>query len=109
MFDIKSIEYENNGHVFIINISDSSEVLYKNISVKISNDLVFKYIENLYSIIDDWEEEYINLNIIDGGSWKLYINYSNGNKKVYSGKASYPSNFEAFERLNQKLIEVIYE
>ena len=45
--------------------------------------------------------------MIDGSSWSLSIIYSNGNKKEYSGKSSYPNNFEAFERLNQKLIDEV--
>ena len=66
-----------------------------------------EYLRNLFCIIDSWNKEYINTKMIDGSSWSLSIIYSNGNKKEYSGKSSYPNNFEAFERLNQKLINEV--
>jgi len=107
MVDIKSIEYENNEKKLIINISDKIQILYKDILNIIDDQLLFKYLENLFCIIDDWEKEYINTKMIGGNNWKLSIAYMNGNKKEYSGKSSYPTNFEAFERLNQKLINEV--
>lgn len=107
MIYIKSIVYENNDQNLIINIRDKSQILYKDILNIIDNQLISKYLENLFCIIDDWEEEYINIKMINGNNWKLSIVYTNGNKKEYSGKSSYPTNFEAFERLNQKLINEV--
>ena len=45
-------------------------------------------------------KEYINTKLIDNSNWKLAIIFTNGNKKQYRGKSSYPYNFEAFESLN---------
>jgi len=104
MLGIKEIVYEKNGESLIINISDNCKISYKYISRVVDNELIFKYLEHLFRIIDDWRKEYVDTRIIDGGIWKLSINYVNGNKKEYRGKGTYPNNFEAFERLNQKLI-----
>ena len=80
---IKSIIYEKNNNTFIININNESKIQYNNNIVKsIDNISVFKYLDSLYGIIDDWQKEYY-------------------------GKSSYPTNFEAFERLNQKLIDEV--
>lgn len=107
MKGINCIIYENNNQTLIINIGEKNQFIYKDISKVINNELVFKYLESLFSIIDDWEECYINNNIIDGNYWKLSIVYLNGNKNEYSGKAYHPNNFEAFERLNQNLINEV--
>ena len=45
--------------------------------------------------------------MIDGINWDLSIIYYDGNKKEYRGRANYPNNFEAFERLNKKLINEV--
>ena len=105
MKGVKSIIYEIDGQTLSINIGEKSQIKCKDISSIISEEKVFEYLRNLFSIIDNWNKEYINTRIIDGGNWKLSIIYSNGNKKEYIGKSSYPNNFEAFERLNQKLID----
>ena len=107
MKSIKSIIYEIDGQNLVINIGDKNQIKYKDISSIISEEKVYEYLRTLFSIIDNWNKEYINTRIIDSGNWKLSIIYSNGNKKEYSGKSSYPNNFEAFERLNQKLINEV--
>ena len=107
MIGVKSIIYEKNNKKLIINIDKESKIQYNDILKSLDNILVFKYLDSLYRIIDDWQKEYINMKIIDGDRWKLTITYINGNKKEYYGKSSYPTNFEAFERLNQKLIEEV--
>ena len=107
MMGVKSIIYEKNNKKLIISINNESKIQYNDILKSINNILIFKYLDSLYRIIDDWQKEYINTKIIDGDTWKLVITYINGNKKEYYGKSSYPANFEAFERLNQKLIEEV--
>lgn len=107
MIGIKNIIYERNNETFIISIDNESKIQYNDILKSIDNKFVFKYLDSLYRIIDNWEKEYIDTKIIDGDSWKLSIIYINGNKKEYRGKSSYPTNFEAFERLNQKLIDEV--
>ena len=66
--------------------------------------VIFKYLELLFNIIDNWQEKYIDTKIIDGDYWKLSITYIDDSKKEFYGKSNYPTNFEAFERLNQNLI-----
>ncbi len=105
MKGIKSIIYEIDGKNLVINIGDKNKIKYKDISIIISEEKTFEYLRNLFCIIDSWNNEYINTRMIDGSSWNLSIIYANGNKKEYIGKSNYPNNFEAFERLNQKLID----
>ena len=107
MKDIKIIIYEINGQTLSIGIGEKIQIKYKDISSVISEERFFKYLEKFFGIIDNWDKEYINTNVIDGNNWKLSIIYSNGNKKEYRGKSSYPNNFEAFERLNQELIDEV--
>lgn len=107
MIGVKSIIYEKNNQRLIISINNESKIQYNDILKAIDNILVFKYLDSLYRIINDWEKEYINTRIIDGDHWKLSITYINGNKKEYYGKANYPTNFEALERLNQTLIDEV--
>lgn len=105
--EIKSIIYENNNQTLIINIGYKNEIKYKDILGTLSNEKIYEYLKNLFCVINNWNPVYINNYVIDGGGWKLSILYDNGKKKEYSGKADYPSNFEVFEMLNQKLIEEV--
>lgn len=107
MIDIKSITFEKNGKSLNIYISNKSEIMYKDFLKTIDNSVVFRYLESLFSIIGSWQMEYIDTKIIDGDNWKLSITYRDGSKKEYYGKADYPTNFEALERLNQKLINEV--
>ena len=105
MQGIKNIIYEIDGQVLsFINIGEKIQIKYKDISSIISEEKFFKYLEKFFCIIDNWDKEYINTNVIDGNNWKLSIIYSNSDEKEYRGKSSFPNNFEAFERLNQELI-----
>lgn len=107
MIGIKNITFEKNGKSLNIYISNQSKIIYKDISITIDNNVIFKYLESLFSIIDSWQMEYIDTKTIDGDNWKLSIVYIDDSKKEYYGKANYPTNFEAFERLNQKLIDEV--
>lgn len=101
---VKSIIFERNDESLKIYISNKSKILYKDISKTIDNNVIFKYLELLFNIIDNWQEKYIDTKIIDGDYWKLSITYIDDSKKEFYGKSNYPTNFEAFERLNQNLI-----
>ena len=107
MIGVYSIIFEKNDSTLIISINNESTLKYKDISKRVDNSLIFNYLESLFSIIDGWEKEYIDITTVDGASWKLSINYIDGSKLEYSGKSNYPSNFEAFERLNQNLINEV--
>lgn len=108
MIGIKSIIFEKNNNRLIIDINNESKITYKDICKIVDNKLIYKYLEGLFSIIGSWQQEYIDISLIDGDHWKLDINYIDGNTKEYSGRSSYPTNFEAFERLNQRLIDEVY-
>ena len=105
---IKCMVYKKNNNSLIISINNYECIIQNNdILISIDNKLVYKYFDSLYRIIDDWQKEYIDTRIIDGDSWKLSITYMDGSKQEYYGKSSYPTNFEAFERLNQQLISEV--
>ena len=104
MKDIKTIIYENNDQTLIINIDDKNKILYKDITKIVNDELIFKYLISLFSIIANWKDEYINTQTIDGNNWKLCMIFKNNTKKEYKGHAVYPINFEAFEEITQKLI-----
>lgn len=108
MKDIKSIECIINNHALIINIGEKIQIEYENRLGIISKEKIFEYLINLFCIIDSWDEEYIDTKMIDNSKWELTIIHSNGIKINYHGKSNYPNNFEAFERLNQRLIEEVY-
>ncbi len=108
MIDLKSIVYERNHNSFTISIDNEIKIKYNEISKTVNDKLFFHYLNFLYRIIDDWQKEYIDIKNIDGDDWKLTITYTNGNIKEYYGNASFPYNFEAFERLNQEFIEEVY-
>lgn len=107
MKGIKNIVYKINNQALIINIGEKNQIEYKDILGTVSQEKIFEYLENFFGIIDNWDKEYINTSMIDGINWDLSIIYYDGNKKEYRGRAKYPNNFEAFERLNQKLINKV--
>ena len=107
MKDIKAVIYEVDGQIVSINIADKCQIKYRDTLSDVSEEKISKYLEKLFCIIYNWDKEYIKTSVIDGSNWKLSIIYSNDNKKEYRGRASYPNNFEAFERLNQEFIKEV--
>lgn len=101
--DIKTIIYEINGRDLIIDI-ENNIVFYENTNRQISDEVLFNYLRRFFSIINRWEEEYIDNSIIDGNVWKLVIVYTNGTQTQYRGKAKCPINFDSLEEINYKLI-----
>lgn len=105
MKGIKQIIYQyNNGSLIISIENDKSKIQNNDTLLFVDNKLIFNYLDSLYRIIYNWKKEYNNMGLIDGSSWKLSITYENDNIEEYSGMSNYPTNFEAFERLNHKLI-----
>ncbi len=107
MYIIKNVIYKNNNAEFILNINSKSTIKYNDELYSVDNKLVLKYITSLYSIIEDWQEEYIDTVDIDGNFWELTLIYSNDTKKEYTGRSSYPDNFEAFEDLIYKILKEV--
>lgn len=107
MIGVKSVIFERNNQSLIINIGNESKVSYKDITKIADDEEILKYLESLFRIIEHWKEEYIDTKMIDGDDWRLSIIYLDGNKKEYYGKADFPTNFEALERLNQKLVDEV--
>ena len=109
MFGVKSIVYQHNKENFIITIDEKCTIQYLNITKEVEKKLILDYLDVFFRIISEWDNEYIDLETIDGNEWSLTITFENDEKEVFSGKAKYPKNFEAYERLNKKLIkEALY-
>ena len=104
MLGIKNITYESKNGVFHLNVNEKT-LSYMSVKQEINQNTIFNYLERLFRIIDMWQEEYSSSNVIGGDSWQLLIDYTDGRIKKYSGYSNLPSNFEAFERLNQDIIE----
>lgn len=101
--DIKNIICEINNSSLIIDVENYS-IFYNGTNKKISEDTLFNYLKRFFSIINSWEEEYIDNSIIDGNVWRLIITYTDGSQKQYRGKAKCPINFDSLEEINYKLI-----
>ena len=102
--DIKTIICEINNYSLVIDMENYT-IFYNGINKKINEDILFNYLTHFFSIINDWEEEYIDYSIIDGNVWRILITYTDGSQKQYRGKAKCPINFSSFEEINYKLIK----
>lgn len=107
MLGIKSVIYQKNGINLTIIIKEISKIIYRDISATIDNELVLEYLRTLFCIIDEWKTEYIDTRAMDIDSWRLSIIYIDGSRREHCGKSNYPINFEAFERINLKLISEV--
>ena len=59
-------------------------------------------LERIVAITKDWEEQYNDLDILDGIQWSLDIEYANRKIKSYCGSNMFPDNFDDF----LKVIEI---
>ncbi len=103
MIDVKEVLFERNGKNLILSLENEAEVFFQDVSRKIEPTVAFNYLSDLMLIIDNWQNKYIDYSIIDGEHWKLVIIYLDGSKKEFVGKGCFPNNFEAVEKINQKL------
>lgn len=71
---------------------------------EIDNEMAKEFLDQLFRIIDGWENEYINSNFLDGTEWQLEIKYQDNEVLYYSGKNDFPDNFEYLDRLKYKLL-----
>lgn len=113
--NIKNVMYEKNlmlssPEYFKIVICEDSNILeysdnkymdsIKNPKIQQVNDeLVNKYFDKLFRIIDGWKNEYVKNDIVDGTQWQLQITYKDDNIKHYFGKNDFPSNFEYLDKI----------
>ena len=44
--------------------------------------------------IEDWKQEYVDIEILDGIQWKLVITYVDGRQRKYWGSNDFPYNFK---------------
>lgn len=107
MIGIDKIIFEYNDKLLIINVGRKCSVTYNNVTKDVDVKVIWNYLQTFTKIILDWEDEYIDNNIIGGSSWRLIINYINF-KKEYLGKGIYPSNFQILENINFKLINEVF-
>lgn len=82
----------------------SANVLDNPIIKEIDNNILKEFLDQLFRIIDGWENEYINSNFLDGTEWQLEIKYQDNEVIYYSGKNDFPDNFEYLDRLKYKLL-----
>ena len=108
MMDIKYIVFKNNHETLQITLGKENKIQYNNLSNVIDDEQAMKYLTDLFLIIKHWDNEYINTCLIDNNIWSLSIVFTNDIKREYYGKASYPDNFEAFERLINRIIKEVY-
>jgi len=82
----------------------------KNPKIKdVDDELVMKYFDQLFRIIDGWENKYVNDNIVDGMDWQLQITYKSGTVKHYFGKNDFPNNFEYLDKIKYEIINKVLE
>lgn len=117
--EIKSIVYEKKSmptleEHFKLEIGENTSsfgyAINKNKSKadNINNKLVMKFVDDLYRVIDSWESNYEDSNLIDGTEWNLQIIYRDGKIQSYSGRNNFPSNFEYLEKIKRELIDNIF-
>lgn len=105
--NIKSITYKNNHQSFILSL-DQNKITYNNHTVPIDKELLLKYVTAFVHIIMIWQEDYIDTSVIDGANWQITINFLDNQHKIYSGHGTYPTNFEALERLISQIISEVF-
>ena len=107
MMGLKNIIFEKNNKYFSIEIDEICKLSYSGVSVIVDRQLMYEYLNAFIKIVSSWKEEYTNYTTNDFQKWNLTIIFLNGKQKHYCGYSDFPSNFEMFEFLNQKLIDEV--
>lgn len=84
---------------------------------KISKDDLELFIAKLNKIgIADWENDYFNIDVLDGEQWELKVSYNDKLKKSISGSNCYPyseqnsiERTDVFIELMEALVQLIQE
>lgn len=67
------------------------------IEVQLSADAYMKYIHNIFaSGIVEWDEDYVDPNILDGIQWSVLITYDDGTTLETGGSNAYPPLWKKF-------------
>lgn len=99
----------NQSEYFKLEILENKNILKYSINEKsnifeIDNSKIDVFLDRLIRTIANWENRYVNENVVDGSIWQLKIIFKNNIKWNYSGRNSYPLNFENFIILKNKLL-----
>jgi len=55
-----------------------------------------KFLEGFEGLhIEEWKQEYVDSEILDGIQWKLVVTYADGRKRKYWGSNDFPDDFRA--------------
>lgn len=105
----------SNFYFFQIEIADTKNLLkfsnnnhedsVDNKVIIVNDQLVLEFLDNLFRVVDSWEEKYMAENNLDATEWYLTISYKNGCKERFYGKDLYPNNFDSLEKIKDKLIK----
>jgi len=106
---VRRIVFNKNGIDFCIAVGKEKKVNYLGVEREISEEILVKYLSDLFLIISDWDKEYITFDSKSCDYWKLVIQFVDGEEKIFLGKAKYPSNFEMFLHLNRRMLEEVKE
>lgn len=105
VFGVCKIFYQNGNEFLRIDIGDVCEIFCNGRSGRIDSRIISDYLSQILHITSDWKEEYIDLSMIDGEDWKLFIYYIDGKVKKYYGHACFPINFDVFFDLNRSILK----
>ena len=66
-----------------------------------------KFLEGFEQLhIEDWKQEYVDSEILDGIQWKIVLNYTDGRQRKYCGSNDFPYNFkELLELMEMEWID----
>lgn len=100
------IEYIGNKKFIEIDINKNSILLFNNYDkkkIKLGNEKMIEFVDNILSIVIHWKDENIKNNIIDGFEIKLLINTCEKEEIKYF-KNIIPSNFDLFNKLINEVL-----
>ena len=104
MLGLQAIEFIQNQTIVKIKLGDVSTIIYNNYNKEIGKDKMKDYLKRFLSIIDNWNQEYVDNQFIDGIDWKLILVYDQRIKE-YKGYGRTPSNFPLLQELFYSMIE----
>ncbi len=93
-----SITKDNDKYVFYY----SKGFINPNKYLEYDEEYYNKFVNEISEMTKTWKDKYIDIRVLDGTSWNLYIN-----KKEYHGSNDYPENFdEVFDTIDKYFKDV---